>query len=249
MLSPKAQCVAQTTQLANRPQSSMDIEQRDCPRMLSFVKAFCCESAQGGGTLRDALVLNKQPFWIEEWEYLVFSGAAAAGAFYLWGQLPAGEEVAPGTGLTLKAADGGEGTLMDWGDAIGVGAFAVIGAMNGIRAQAPLLVSALCGMMTSTFGGMTRDTLLNRPVRILHPYADTYAPIAFTGAAAYLAMRAVAPQYQGVRIVSCVALAVVLRQQAWTNGWRLPHWDCKDLGVVVQSTQDPRKDALKLVEH
>ncbi|RHZ27529.1 hypothetical protein DYB37_004716 [Aphanomyces astaci] len=195
-------------------------------------------TAVGGGTLRDALVLNKQPFWIEEWEYLVFSGAAAAGAFYLWGQIPAGDEVIEGTGLTLKSTDGGEGTLMDWGDAVGVGAFAVIGAMNGIRAQSPLLVSALCGMMTSTFGGMTRDTLLNRPVRILHPYADTYAPIAFTGAAAYLAMRAVAPQYQGLRIASCVALAVGLRQQAWTDGWRLPHWDVE--GVVAHSAHDPR---------
>ncbi len=39
----------------------------------------------------------------------------------------------------------GEGELMDWGDAVGLGAFAVIGAMNGVRSSAPLLVSALCG--------------------------------------------------------------------------------------------------------
>ncbi|KAF0718968.1 hypothetical protein As57867_001354, partial [Aphanomyces stellatus] len=137
-------------------------------------------------------------------------------------------------------ADGGEGTLMDWGDAVGVGAFAVIGAMNGIRAQCPLLVSALCGMMTATFGGLTRDTLLHRPGRILHPYADTYAPIAFSGAATYLAMRATAPSHQGLRIAACVGLAVGLRQQAWTHGWRLPHWDGPTTQRVVQSTADPR---------
>ncbi|KAF0693148.1 hypothetical protein As57867_015789, partial [Aphanomyces stellatus] len=193
-------------------------------------------TAVGGGTLHDALVLGKQPFWVDECEYLVLSAAAAAVAFYAWGELEPGQDIlAPG--VTLKAADGGEGTLMDWGDAIGVGAFAVIGAMNGIRAQCPIFVSAMCGMMTATFGGLTRDTLLHRPVRILHrpvrilhrpvrilhPYADTYAPIAFTGAAAYLAMRAVAPARQGLRIASCVGLAAGLRQQAWTHGWRLPH--------------------------
>ncbi|CAK4086111.1 unnamed protein product [Aphanomyces euteiches] len=197
-------------------------------------------TATGGGTLRDALVLNKSPFWVEEWEYLVLSAAAAAGTFYLWGQLSPGKEIIEGSGMTLKSADGGEGTLLDWGDAIGIGAFAVIGAMNGIRAQCPLLVSSICGMMTATFGGMTRDTLLNRPVRILHPYADTYAPVAFTTATAYLAMRGIAPRLQGIRIASCVALGVAMRQQASTHGWRFPHWDLKGSQSVVYSSVDPR---------
>lgn len=196
-------------------------------------------TAVGGGTIRDILVLNKQPFWVEEWEYLIISTLAAAGVFYYWGKLKPGEEVIPQTGLTLKNADGGEGSAMDWGDAIGVGAFAVIGAMNGLRSSSPFLVSAICGMMTSTFGGLTRDTLLNRPVRILHPYADTYAPIAFVSAATYLGMRAVLPQLQGLRIFSSVGLAVVLRHQAWTNGWRLPRWS--EGQVVVVDSSDHRK--------
>jgi uncharacterized membrane protein YeiH len=195
-------------------------------------------TAVGGGTIRDALVLKKQPFWTEEWEYLIISVAAAAGAFYFWGDLEPGKEVA-NSGLTLKASDGGEGDLMNWGDAIGVGAFAVIGAMNGIRANSPLIVSGICGMMTSTFGGATRDTLLNRPVRILHPYSDTYAPIAFVTACNYLAMRKVAPAAQGLRIFTSVGLAVLLRYSAWTYGWRLPHWQKNSQSVVV-SNKDPR---------
>ncbi|ORY46534.1 hypothetical protein BCR33DRAFT_849224 [Rhizoclosmatium globosum] len=166
-------------------------------------------TAVGGGTLRDALVLNKTPFWVEEWEYLI-------------------------------DGEGGEGVVLAWADAIGLGAFAVIGAMNGLRAGCPLLVSAICGMMTATFGGLTRDALLNRPVRILHPYSDLYAPIAFTGAAAYLAMRSAAPQLQGVRIAVAVVFTVLLRQQAWINGWRFPHWDLPSENVIW-STEDPRK--------
>ena len=44
---------------------------------------------------------------------------------------------------------------VDEGEVIDVSAS--IGAMHGIRAGLPWVVCALCGMMTSTFGGMTRD--------------------------------------------------------------------------------------------
>jgi uncharacterized membrane protein YeiH len=49
-----------------------------------------------------------------------------------------------------------------------VGAFAVIGAMNGVRAAVPAVVSAICGMMTATFGGMVRDVTCRSKPRILH---------------------------------------------------------------------------------
>jgi uncharacterized membrane protein YeiH len=55
-----------------------------------------------------------------------------------------------------------------WGDTVGVGAFAVIGAMNGVRAAVPAVVSAICGMMTATFGGMVRDVTCRSKPRILH---------------------------------------------------------------------------------
>ncbi|OQS00694.1 hypothetical protein THRCLA_05895 [Thraustotheca clavata] len=199
-------------------------------------------TAVGGGTLRDALVLNKQPFWVEEWEYLVLSGVAATAAFYFWGDMKPGQELVPGSGLTLKSADGGEGTMMEWSDAVGVGTFAVIGAMNGIRANSPFLVSAICGMMTSTFGGLTRDTLLGRPVRILHSYNDVYATVALSSACLYLSMRKIAPQQQAARIFLSIALAVVLREQAWTHGWRLPFWATNSQTVMTASV-DPRTNA------
>ncbi|OQS01421.1 hypothetical protein ACHHYP_01072 [Achlya hypogyna] len=198
-------------------------------------------TAIGGGTLRDALVLNKQPFWIEEWEYLVMSAFAATLAFYFWGDMKPGQELLPG--LTLKSVDGGEGTAMEWGDAIGVGAFAVIGAMNGIRAQSPFVVSALCGMMTSTFGGLTRDTLLGRPVRILHSYSDVYATVALSSACLYLGLQKAAPKYQGTRIFLAIVLAIVLREQAWTHGWRLPFWAANSQRVMM-SSRDPRNSTL-----
>ncbi|KAF0718970.1 Aste57867_1357 [Aphanomyces stellatus] len=178
-------------------------------------------TAVGGGTWRDVIILHKQPFWVVEWEYLALSMAVAAAVFLLWGCIPLGQTV---LGASLKLANGDAGVLLDWGDAVGVGVCAVIGAMNGIRHHCPAFISALCGMITATFGGLTRDVVLNRPVRILYSHAEVYAVIALTGAAVYLSLQRLAPKQQAVRIFACVALVMALRQQAWTHGWRMPVW-------------------------
>jgi uncharacterized membrane protein YeiH len=211
-------------------------------------------TAVGGGTWRDAIILNKQPFWFEEWEYILISIFTASLLFYGWSHLIPGKEIIPNSGLVIKTAEGGEGSFMDWGDAIGLGAFAVIGAMNGIRSKSPFLVSAICGLMTATFGGMTRDALLSRPVRIMNPFADVYAPISFATASAYLALHHLATSSslvssafasqlrmrQGLRIGACISLAVVLRYNSWTYGWRLPFWNSE--GKVTMTNHDPRHD-------
>ena len=71
---------------------------------------------------------------------------------------------------------------LDTLDAIGLSAFAIVGAQNGIRAGMPMIVSAICGMATSTFGGLTRDVVCGRPVRIVHSNAEVYAQPALAGA-------------------------------------------------------------------
>jgi len=178
---------------------------------------------------------------------------AAGAVFFGWNELEAGKRYQLGEFLdlgTLKAADGGEGDMMQWGDAIGLGAFAVIGAMNGIRANSPILITCLCGMMTCTFGGLTRDTLLNRPVRILHPYSDAYASIAFSGAVGYVVLRKLAPAQQALRIGGTVLGVVMARKVTWENGYRLPYWGSSGgttgpmmahvKHTVTYGTSDPR---------
>lgn len=83
-------------------------------------------TAVGGGTIRDAIILRKTPFWTCETEYLYGCILAAGGTFWMW---PRGEDGQP--------RDYGP---MQWGDALGVGAFAVIGVQNGIRAGVPPIV-------------------------------------------------------------------------------------------------------------
>ena len=112
-------------------------------------------TAIGGGTVRDAVILHKQPFWVQESEYFLLAAACAGLTFLLWPRLEEDQVV--------KASGGGEGPMLWWGDALGVGAFAVIGAMNGARMGVHPLISVSCGMVTATFGGLTRDVICGLP--------------------------------------------------------------------------------------
>lgn len=172
-------------------------------------------TAVGGGTIRDAVVLRKAPFWTEEVEYLYLAIAAAGGTFLFW---PRERDASGGRGVPREYA------AMQWADAAGVGAFAVIGAQNGVRARMPALVSVICGVSTATFGGAVRDITLARPVRILHSHAELYASTAAAGAATYLAVRAAGAPV-AARIAAGVGTAVVGRWVSWTYGVRLPVWE------------------------
>ena len=108
-------------------------------------------------------------------------------------------------------------------DAVSLGAFAVIGAMNGVRAHLAVPLVIVCGVLTATGGGTVRDVLTGKPVRILHSHKELYATTAASGAAAYLAVRAVGAPF-AVRAAAGVATTVALRWGAWTYGWRLPTW-------------------------
>merc|ERR1719428_2686705 len=138
------------------------------------------------------------------------AAGVAAGTFFCWRDLPANVPAF----MPLKTEDGGEGKLMLWGDAFGVGAFCVVGVMNGIRMGVHHSISTCCGMMTATFGGLTRDIVCRKPPRILHSESDIYATTALAGAAVYIGLRAVAPFQLGLRIAAGFGTAVLLRAVA-----------------------------------
>lgn len=178
-------------------------------------------TAIGGGTIRDSVILCKRPFWTDEVEYLYIALLTAAGTFVYFRTSP------PAEARTESATE-------FFIDALGVGAFCVIGAANGVRAQLPNFVCGLCGMATATFGGVVRDVLCDRQVRILHSTAEIYASTAAAGAATYLAARrAKLPTLP--RIAAGVGVAVALRSWAWSSGTRLPVWP----KPILPTTQDP----------
>jgi uncharacterized membrane protein YeiH len=156
-------------------------------------------TAVGGGTIRDAIFLNRKPFWTEESEYIWMGAAMGLCTFFLWPEVLEWQKKHKAKKMeqlieqsdtsrnmneqeSYDELDGALDTL----DAIGLSSFAIIGAQNGVRAGMPMIVSAICGMATSTFGGLTRDVLCGRPIRIVHSNAEVYAEPALAGATTYL---------------------------------------------------------------
>jgi len=129
----------------------------------------------------------------------------------------------------------GVDAALDTLDAIGLSAFCIIGAQNGVRAGMPMAVSAICGMATSTFGGLSRDVVCGRPVRIVHSNAEVYAQPALAGAITYL----VAKRHFGtpaITIGSAFAVCMGSRYLAVKHDVRLHTWDTQQdgLGVAVR---------------
>ena len=131
---------------------------------------------------------------------------------------------------------------MDTFDAIGLSAFAIIGAQNGVRAGMPMIVSAICGMATSTFGGLMRDVVCGRPVRIVHSNAEIYAQPALAGAVTYLLIAANAKGGMflspSLRIGSAMFVCLGSRYIAVKHDVKLHTWetdqDNDGLGVAVR---------------
>jgi uncharacterized membrane protein YeiH len=201
-------------------------------------------TAVGGGTIRDAIFLSKQPFWTSETEYVWMSVIAGFLTFCAWPyvldwQLERQQSQRDSKNDKDDVLDGPcydeLDAALDTFDAIGLAAFAIVGAQNGVRAGMPIVVSSICGMATSTFGGMLRDVLCGRPVRIVHSNAEAYAPIALAGAVTYLFSRRLKAS-PGVRIASSLLVCMGSRYIAVKHDVKLHTWDTKDdgLGVAIR---------------
>ncbi len=127
----------------------------------------------GGGTLRDLLLGVRPVSWVEQ---------------------PAGLWLCAITGIVCFIFERGLqhrrlNQLLPWADALGLGAFAVIGTEIALRTGAGPFISILMGVVTATIGGLGRDVLCNQVPMVLRK--EIYALAAALGAAAYVAALAV----------------------------------------------------------
>lgn len=138
-------------------------------------------------------------------------------------------------GAGAGAAPSAVEAALFWADALGVGAFAVAGAIaadaGGVGGG---LMAVLCGVLTAVGGGVGRDVLTGRKARVLFSEGEVYAVCAAGGAVAYLAAMAAGGGGGGTggerdwataaSEAVGVAVAVAGRWVAWTWGIRLPVW-------------------------
>ena len=128
---------------------------------------FASITGIGGGTLRD-LLIGAPVFWVARPEYLwVCLGAALA----VW--------LLPVQRFRLG--------LILWFDAVGLAAFAVVGAAKSLGYANDPVVAVAMGVLTATFGGIIRDVLAREPSMILGP--EIYISAAALAAAAYVGLR------------------------------------------------------------
>jgi uncharacterized membrane protein YeiH len=160
---------------------------------------FAAVTGVGGGTLRD-LLIGAPVFWVGRPAYLVVTlGAALAIWIFGWGRR--GERI------------------LTWLDAIGMAAYAVVGALKALSLGAPPLSAVVMGVLTSTFGGIIRDVLAEEPSVLLR--RELYVTAALAGAAAFVVLRML-----GVEIApagfAAFALAFLVRAGAIVFRWTLP---------------------------
>ena len=119
----------------------------------------------GGGTLRD-LVLGRPASWIESPYYLGVCLLAAVLVYF--------------SAHVVQRRY----VLVLWADAIGISAYAVMGADLALRAGADSLVAAGLGVISATFGGLIRDTIADETPLILRK--EVYTTCTAAGAGAYV---------------------------------------------------------------
>ena len=109
--------------------------------------------------------------------------------------------------------------LLLWLDAIGLAAFAVLGAQIGLVAGAPALVAVVTGVMTATFGGIIRDVVSHEPSVLLRQ--EIYITAALTGAAVHVGLVSLGID-ELISAATAAGLAFILRGGAMIFGWSLP---------------------------
>lgn len=160
----------------------------------------------GGGTLRDLILGDTPVFWIGNPNYILVCAAVSVLVFF-----------------TAHLVESRYKWLV-WLDAIGLAAYAAMGAAKGLAATGSPTVAIVTGVMTATFGGILRDLLAEEPSVLLRP--EIYVTAAMAGAAALtLASLAGLGLWLAASIAFIVAFAV--RGGAILHGWTFPPYKAR----------------------
>ncbi len=171
--------------------------------VLGFV-LFGSITGVGGGTLRD-LLLGLPVFWIREPDYVWICIIISA---LTWFAVPA---------LSARSK------ALAWVDALGISLFCVMGCAKALDAGAAPVVAVIMGVMSASFGGLIRDTLLGQDSIIFGP--ELYVTAAMAGATAYVLLALLpVPIPADIAMLSAMLPAFVLRAGAIQFGWRLPQY-------------------------
>lgn len=103
----------------------------------------------GGGTVRD-LLIGVPVFWVRD----PFVAPVCLGvALAVW----------------FTPVQWWSGKLLDWADAAGLAAYAVLGTLKALHVGLPPIPALVMGVVTGCVGGIIRDVLAQRPSILMRP--------------------------------------------------------------------------------
>jgi len=161
--------------------------------------AFAILTGIGGGTLRD-LLIGVPVFWVHRSGY-IYVCLAAAGAVWLLGE------------------QRWRSSALAWFDAIGLAAYAVLGAAKALGVGVSPPVAVVMGALTATFGGIMRDLIAGQPSVLLK--REIYITAAVLAATVFVAATTLGLEANIAAVVGFVA-GFGLRAGAIAFGWTLP---------------------------
>ncbi|MGN6515973.1 MAG: trimeric intracellular cation channel family protein [Rhizomicrobium sp.] len=172
--------------------------------IITFV-VFSIITGMGGGTLRD-LLIGAPVFWIHSGAYLLVCIGAAI-AVWTVGERP-----------WRYAA-------LNWLDAVGLAAYATIGAAKAIGYGVAPGVAVAMGVMTATFGGILRDIFAGEPSVLLR--REIYVTAALLSASIYVSLRWIGAD-PWISTAAAFASGFTLRAGAIAFQWTLPGFEARD---------------------
>jgi uncharacterized membrane protein YeiH len=162
---------------------------------------FAGVTAVGGGTLRDIL-LDVPVFWVRNPNYLAIPLAVACAVYF--------------TAHLLESRY----RVLLWADAVGLAAYAVVGAAKTLAVGASAADALALGILTATFGGVIRDVLAGEPSVILR--RELYITCAFAGALVFVVLANLGTEYFWLAATLGFLVAFGVRAGALLWGWSLP---------------------------
>ncbi|MGB7431528.1 MAG: trimeric intracellular cation channel family protein [Ahrensia sp.] len=167
---------------------------------------FAAVTGMGGGTIRDVVLDTGPVFWVQNPIYILVCGTAAVFIY-----------------LTAHLVESRYKLLL-WLDAVGISAYAAMGAAKGLLATGSFTVAIVMGVLTATAGGMIRDVLANEASVLLRP--EVYVTAALAGAVVFCITSAI-----GVAVLpgACISFAVAfaIRGGALWFGWSFPTYKAR----------------------
>lgn len=159
----------------------------------------------GGGTLRDILIGNLPVTWVrDEWPVIAALCTAAFGLAVLHSPW----RVDPRNHVWYLTSD-----------AVGLGAFVVLGTSIAIDSGTSSFIAVFMGVITGVGGGVIRDVFTGRTPMVF--VGQVYAVAGLVGAVAHVALRE-AGASDGVRVWIPVAVVVMIRAIAIRFDLHLP---------------------------